>query len=358
MQKIYFDEAGNTGPDLLNEDQTIFAMASINMSSDKAKNLLSDILVDGTKEAKFSNLRSGSAGLNRLSKFFSKQKFTKEEVCLTVCHKKYFTVTKIVDLLYETLFHREGLDLYKDGANIGLSNLLFYCTPAFCDEEIFESLLKQFVQMIRSKSEDSIIEFFDLAEKLIDSSSSEDFKSTLSPLLASSNIIGNVLENNSSKDIDPAIPFFINHCAWWGEKIGPFAVVHDDSNLIEDQKITLNKIMDPQASGTYIGYDRRKYLFPLKVDKVQLINSSQKLELQVADIFAGSTTAYGMHLSGKKQSSKLIGILEPEGLEDLLINSIWPHKAFTPEELGTITQEGDINAIDYITEYIMDDKDT
>jgi len=356
MQCIYFDEAGNTGSDLLNKDQPVFTMASINISNKKAIDLLSEILVDGTKEAKFTNLKSGSAGLKRLSNFFTKQSYTKEIVCLTICHKKYFVVTKIVDFLYETLAYRDGLDLYKDGANIGLSNLLFYCTPALCDESLYEKLLEDFVNMIRSKSKVAIEAFFNTAEKLIESSSSDDYKSTLSPLIAAASIIDDVLANNSSEDIDPAIPFFVNHCAWWGEKIGKIVVVHDDSNLIEEQKVVLNQIMDPKATGTYIGYDRRKYLFPLKVEELKLINSSKSHELQIADIFAGSACAYGMHLSGKKQSSKLMKIIEPVCSNDLIINSIWPHKAFTPKELDTLTKEDDINAVDYIAGYLKDQK--
>lgn len=40
-------------------------------------------------------------------------------------------LTLVVDWWMEPLAHRHGLNLYKDGANLGMANMLFYCLEGF-----------------------------------------------------------------------------------------------------------------------------------------------------------------------------------------------------------------------------------
>ena len=45
--KVYFDEAGNSGQNLLDINQPIFAIASINFTIEETKDILSSIKSDG-----------------------------------------------------------------------------------------------------------------------------------------------------------------------------------------------------------------------------------------------------------------------------------------------------------------------
>lgn len=44
-----------------------------------------------------------------------------ELVKVSLCHKKFVVLTKMVDLLTENAAHEDGVNLYQDGANIGLA---------------------------------------------------------------------------------------------------------------------------------------------------------------------------------------------------------------------------------------------
>ena len=40
MKRIYFDESGNTGPDLLNKEQPLYILCSTDLDEEKSKELL------------------------------------------------------------------------------------------------------------------------------------------------------------------------------------------------------------------------------------------------------------------------------------------------------------------------------
>jgi hypothetical protein len=60
-------------------------------------------------------------------------------------------VTKVVDVLVETMAYRDGIDLYKNGVNIATANLHYYGMPAFCGKERSRQFLDAFVAMIRQQ---------------------------------------------------------------------------------------------------------------------------------------------------------------------------------------------------------------
>ena len=68
--KVYFDEAGNTGQDLLNVDQPVFGLAANNFDDDTADSLVSCLHSSQSQEAKFKNLKKTQAGQNKIIKFF------------------------------------------------------------------------------------------------------------------------------------------------------------------------------------------------------------------------------------------------------------------------------------------------
>jgi hypothetical protein len=51
-------------------------------------------------------------------------------VKISISDKRFVLVTKIVDILIETLAFEDGINLYKGGAKIALSNLMFDMTKS------------------------------------------------------------------------------------------------------------------------------------------------------------------------------------------------------------------------------------
>lgn len=119
---LYGDEAGNTGPNLLDPDQPTFAHAITDLQAGDAAEALACLELNSA-EIHSTSLFRRKGGIGRLVRFFDHPVIRPERVSVFLIHKKHMVITKMIDLLVETLAHRDGVDLYKDGANIALGNL-------------------------------------------------------------------------------------------------------------------------------------------------------------------------------------------------------------------------------------------
>lgn len=352
MKLVAFDESGNTGADLLNQQQRVFVLASNNLSIHEAEELLSVVQTQQAAEAKFSNLRKSNSGKRRIIEFLQKATFHKGKIKTTFFHKEYMVITKIVDLIIENMAYIYGIDLYKDGANIAMSNMHFYCMPTFCGKKKTLKMYSTFVEMIRTQSDESIAKFYNAMWQLHDASTNKSYSESLSPILASKEIIGEILENNDKNSLDPAIPAFFEHCANWSDEFEDyFDVLHDDSKPLFQEKETLELFMSKEIPHHIIGYDRRKHGFPLKANGVHFGKSEDDPRLQVADLIASSSGYWAHRLASGETEDDFFIKLDGVEIRQFSINAIWPAPEVTPKEMGTDGGYG-INAVDFMTEQL------
>ena len=356
-QQVAFDESGNTGGDLLNPQQPVFALASICLSCAQARQLLKPLRTAQTQEVKFSRTRRTHAGRKSIVNLLANQALRNHCPQISIVHKRYMVVTKIVDLLVETLAHEDGLDLYKDGANIAMSNLHFYCMPVYCGEGRTKTFLRRFVDMIRLQTPQSVRKFFSFARLLYQNCRDQEYKSALSPILLSERIVSSVLANNNKNSVDPAIPTFFQHCAWWGERLGgPFDTLHDESKPILQEKRSLERFMSQTENVTTIGYDRRKFQFPLRARTIAFGKSSRDSRLQVADILAGAAAQWALGwLMEKDKRSPFWAEIDGADIAQFVRGHLWPTTDVSPQALET-QYSGGTNAVDAMAEYLRSEK--
>lgn len=152
--------------------------------------------------------------------------------------------------------------------------------------------------------------------------------------------------------MDPAIPAFVQHCAFWGEHFGrPFNLVHDESKPIFQGRKMLEDLMSRGEEEQVIGYDRRKFVFPLRARGITFGRSEDDPRLQVVDLVA-SASAYWM--SGLVSPPDWKGFWEEIKSADILRfgrDTVWPTPEVTPKELDT-EFDGGINAADHMAEFL------
>ena len=153
METVAFDESGNTGADLLNDQQAVFVLASSNLTQLEADRLLKIVHAHQTKEAKFTALKKSNSGKKRIIEFVKQSIPYQKRIKITFYHKRYMVITKIVDIIIETMLKADGIDLYKDGANIAMSNMHYYCMDSFCGKERADEMYKSFVKMVRTQNQ-------------------------------------------------------------------------------------------------------------------------------------------------------------------------------------------------------------
>lgn len=224
--EVAFDEAGNTGADLLNSDQPVFSLASVSLTHAEADELLAPIRTPQTGELKFSRLKRSDSGCRRLLKLLTSPALTSENVSLSLFHKRFVAIAKIFDLLIEPLAHRDGHDFLKQGFNLAYSNLLYVCLPVYFGSDNVDSLLAAFINMFRQRTSESVSSFYIIAHDLFDKHSTSAIAGPFAPVLNSERMIGEILNYNGKLALDPAIPAFFQQCATWGERLGgPFRLV-------------------------------------------------------------------------------------------------------------------------------------
>lgn len=356
MKLVAFDESGNTGADLLNQEQPVFVLASSDLAISEAEDLLLSVNTHQASEVKFAKLRKSNAGKRRIADFLCQASGYKERIKTTFYHKEYMVITKIVDIIIETMAYWAGFDLYKDGANIALSNMHYYCMPMFCGKERTREMYDAFIAMIRIHDQKSIDKFYYVVRKLSDASINEDYKSDLAMILESENAIQEILEDIGSNSLDPAIPAFFEHCANWGDLFGEyFDVLHDDSKPIFQEKDTLELLMSKDIPHKIIGHDRRKHGFPLMANGVCFGNSMSDPRLQIVDLVASSSSFWAKGLASGNTDDDLWRILDDLKIKEFALNSLWPAPYVKPDEIGT---EGDygVNSVDYMTEQLQNQR--
>jgi hypothetical protein len=350
--EVVFDEAGNTGADLLNSDQPVFSLASVLLTQAEADQILSPIRTPQTGELKFSRLKRSDFGRRRLIELLTSPALNSENVALSLFHKRFAAIAKVVDLLIEPLAHRDGHDFFKQGFNLSYCNLLFVCLPVYFGVDSVDRLLAAFINMFRQRTTASVGSFYAIAHDLFDEHSGSEIAGPFAPVVASERMIGEILRYNDKLALDPAIPAFFQQCATWGERLGgPFRVVHDDSKPIFQDKEALESLMAPGEEGQRIGYDRRTFVFPLRAEGIRFAPSAGDPRLQVADLIASSAAHWAASRIPPTRQTTFTEELAAARLDRFLVDGIWPTSAISPAELGT-EGEGGIDALEHMTEFL------
>lgn len=351
---IYLDESGNTGHNIVDENQPIFTLSGCKYSNSEAEKLL---VLTGSKsplEAHFKNLKRRKSGQDGIVRLMSHQLINKDRVKVELFHKNFMVTTKIVDLLIEHMLHLNGYDLYVNGANIGLSNMWFYCMPTFCGQDRVKAMYKSFVNMIKKQSEESIDSFYQSVEALKENSIHENFKEDLNLILHTRNYVHDALNGIDKTSLDPSIPALFSQCVSWGEVHQKgFHIIHDDSHSIEKQKVMFSQFMDWTQSSIELGYDRRKFKLPLRGKSLKFSSSESHPQLQVADIVASSMAYWADGVARDEKDDYLFLELNKLNLDKLTTNNkIWPTQDVTPSDLGTV-HDGGLNAADHGAYFLM-----
>lgn len=350
---IYFDESGNTGSNLLDNNQPVFTLASCKFTTKESERLLELVGSKSPTEAHFKNLRRRKSGQDGIIRLMSDKIINIRNIKVNIFLKEFMITTKIVDILIEHMMHLAGKDLYINGRNIALSNMLYYCLPVFCDEKLVRDMYESFVSMIRTQSEEDITRFYSDVENLKRSCREKSFERNINLILDTKLCVHDALNGIDKNALDPSIPALFSQCVRWGDEYSKgFHIVHDNSHCIEKQTLLFSLFMDWTQNETTYGYDRRKFNLPLKGKSLKFANSEEYTQIQVADIIASSFSYWAAGVSRGETEDYLFLELNKLNLDRFIgHNKIWPTMDFTPEELGTI-HDGGINAADHIPSFL------
>ena len=267
----------------------------------------------------------------------------------TVAHKRYVLVTKIVDILVETAAYEDGIDLYKNGANIAYSNMLFYLIRSLASEEFFNDMLHNFQEMIRIRTIESYDKFF---KPLFTYNFPKELDEFLSIIKIYHLRLGfSELQTLPKNALDIALSEALILMNNWKISIPEndnIILIHDRSSNMSKEKEFWDRLVSPDSEAKIVGYDRRKMSYPIRIERTEFENSKEFVGLQIADVLAGAISRYFKWIIDGKDTNDEYG-------KNLALNMplsfgghmIWPSPHVTPQELGTIGTDAD-DPIEYV----------
>lgn len=349
MKTIAFDEAGNTGQNLLDQEQQIYALAAVCFNEEET-NELKGIFSTKSEELHFSQLRKNYD--KHIIEFLNHDLIINSKIKYSISNKKFELIARLADILVEPVFYEKNLNFYENGLHLAFSNMLYIFSVTQNQQEKMFNLLACFQKMIRKKSNDSIKEFYSYVKEI-----KKDFLDNffIERICDSEELIGSILSAQNKYSIDPAYPAFISLSNKWHYTINEkFNIVHDNSKQIDYWQELIKffsneEIIEEEEQPILFG---AKVKYPLQINQLQLCDSKENKQLQLADIIA-SSLAYALN---KKTNG------EPDDLADEILKSkitsfedircLFPSMKITPEELGTKDTKNDesLNALVSIIE--------
>ena len=343
---VYFDESGNTGQDMLNKDQKVFVLASVDFNEEEQKKLI-DIF--GTNnEIHFKNLKKSGKGREKILEFLNHSLIDESHIMIYTAHKEFNVAGQITDILIETVMHNNGFDLYQHGRNIAYANWIFYFGNFYWSKDLYKRLLEEFIRMIRLKTEESINIFYKIAEELLDSVKE---KNVIQPIVESRKHISDIMRSIDKYSIDVTFSTFLVLCdKWYKQTKKKIDVRFDESKQINHYNYFLEhtrKISEISPETVEIGFDSRKMTFPPQINSMEMVDSRNEFGVQCADLIASSIAFMYNNEEGRFapfskqiQQSKLLELSNSY--------TLWPTNEVSAEALNMKNGEG-INPVDFIT---------
>lgn len=284
---IYVDEAGNTGSDILNQQQQYFVLASVNFSDDELKEL--QTATNYSKEFHFVKMKKNAQGRKALKTLLQHPLMNKEHIYWVWVDKKFCLYAEMTDIIIESVFYARGKNLYNKRGNIILANVFSSFATNFSDKALIELFENSFVEMMRTKSENSIEEFYGLVGMIKNKAISE-FADILSIIEDSRNLIKKILYGKDKYVLDTTVTsLFILIEHWYNKFQINLNILTDDSKQIQEHESLIRKLINIKDSQA-VGYDTRVSHFPLPVNSLNMVDSKNYFGIQMADIIASAVS--------------------------------------------------------------------
>ncbi|WP_442588472.1 DUF3800 domain-containing protein [Pedobacter sp. AW31-3R] len=346
---IYFDEAGNTGGNLLDNNQPTYLLLSHNFSLDETEEVLKPLSeVTKAQELHFSKVKKYHNHRKELIKCLNHPLIQPNRVCYYVADKKFMIAIQMVDQLMEPVLYAGGVDIYQYGSNLSTANMLHISGTVIWDKKSYSEMGELFVKFLRAPTKENCIPFYRSVYKLRSSLSRENGM-LLDFILMSEHHLGTIVPALTKYTLDPTLSCFNAHCQFWAKLYKkPFDITFDQSKQIDYWRDLIDFLTLHLPEGE-VGFGSRKYKYPLLIESLQLDDSKNSKQLQLADLFASSLNY--MFGGWTKQSEDEFSIeinkslLHKNGYE----LKMWPTTDVTPEALD-MTDGSGINPLDFIAE--------
>lgn len=356
FETIYFDESGNTGDNLLDKGQPIFALVSHNYNENEISELLLPLeSVSGADELHFKSLKKYGKSRKLVLDLLNHPLICNGRIFHYHADKAFMVVIHIVDRLIEPVLYNQGIDIYKGGTNLSTSNMIYILGKSQWNKSLFENVCVNFVNCFRNVNKENFDQFYESVYQLSRdvTANRKDGIEFLNFIMMSRMHLMEIIQSVGKYTLDATISCFVMHCDFWAKKLeSPFDVITDDSKQInywEDMIDFLTKSLPNKE----VGFGSRTMKFPLLINSLKCKGSTEVKGIQLADILASAITyAFNKRHSGQMDEFAE-EIFKSRLATEVDGNRMSPTEYVTPEELDMLDDSG-VNILDFLADNAID----
>jgi hypothetical protein len=332
---LFLDEAGYTGPDLINVDQPMFILASTTIGTSEARALLDSHFANPGTEVKYSKRARSVRGRKEILQFIRALNLDPRKAAFFSFHKEYVLLTHLIDYWVEPVMREDGYNLYERGGNIAYANVCYLTLGTCLGRERRREFLRRFQVMVRDRTPFAYRNFWDSVRDV--KSQHELVAKALGPMeIVGARLGYRHLLNLPDDVLDVGDLGLLQTVQHWRTEFpnSQFLVIHDQSKLIDRRRKFWEAILDPSNPTAIVGQDRRVVTFPLPVEGLRLEESHRFPQLQVADLVAGTArSVWHARITGAHDA--YCEALVEAGILKGLVGGVGPTDSVTPADLET-----------------------
>jgi hypothetical protein len=326
---VYADETHNTGENLRDADQPVFAVAGVHLDDELANDIVDSVkgsMQKGAGEPKYVRLSKYPRGRATLMSAF--EALPENSVKVFIADKKFMTIAKIVDLGIEPLMFTKGYNMHADESARTLAHMVSIIGPVIGDSRKFNKVLDTFVAFVLQRKSIDPGDYLTAAEEYLATVQGDSSALRMALLPSRDWFIELVAERNNGLHIDtldPAVPTVVAVCRAFVSILGPIRLVHDQSDVIARNKDLLLSTFPAPA-------DPSRRTDPVGVKEIEFGNSHEIAQLKIADWVAGAARDVGMsklNLPRKMASQELDDLVESW----LAAPPLWPDQNWLANRL-------------------------
>ncbi|MEL1254080.1 DUF3800 domain-containing protein [Flavobacterium sp. DGU38] len=354
---IYFDEAGNSGQNLLDREQPIYIVVSHNFTIEETEKLLAP-LKTVSEEFHFNKIKKYPKYQKPIENILNNPLINYDRIKIAYYNKKFALCAHLVDQLVETSLYHSNLPYYENGLNIMFAQSLYLQTEFFDLKSKYLELLELFQKMIRTKDTNSIDNFYLKAEEIFGAIVEDGEKNFFFPILKSKDYIEEILKSINKFSIDLALPSIILLSDIWHKKENVVInIIHDESKQVEFWKKFISFLSnDITQEKIDVGFDNRKIIYPLQINTIETVDSKNNIQIQLADLIGSSFAYYAKNILLKyNENDTMANIIANTKLAIMNVHPLQPDLSSVYKEYKS--NKDDVNPLDFLSSKTLDNEE-
>ncbi len=287
---LYFDESGNTGPNLLDPQQKFFSVGSTDLTEGESSALLQRYFPKHFGgDIKFKKLFRDASNYDGLIGFAENVGRQPERFFCFFMDKKFALLCRLIDWLVEPLFHDRSYDWYKDDYGRSWANIFHLAFKTLDDNEaLLTEVTGLYSDLVREPSY-SLLEKMKRRYREIATTGPHNIREFMYYVAMGADEFETRYAFDGMKNhTDIHVSSLVSSVGWWrSQYVEDFDIVHDESTYFFKRQGLWDMITSMAASNAVVNVGQKSIRFPLRV-RSTMEGSSQKLaSLQISDLIGG-----------------------------------------------------------------------